>query len=187
MTPGPNAKEGALTMAREPPEWLDLVGASSRLLERRRSQRGAHTPGDAFDEAVVEALARVRLAPAGAAPRASDVEALGLSLGRDVYARRMFEDSFPAAFATLSTTLMASGLGTLHLEDAFHRTASARFLPLPGRGFADEGALTAYLTGALKGFLGDAFNCDVRVSAGEGLAFEVSLGEGRDVNRRRAA
>jgi len=150
-----------------------------QLLERRHAQRALPTFGDDADAAVLDALARVHSADLPlAAARLADS---GARLGRDVYARRCFEDSIPGALAILSTTFLASGWGTIALDGWFHRSATARFVPTPEAGRA-AAPLAPFLEGVLEGYLGAAFNCRASAKAADGLRFDVRLHEGRNVN-----
>jgi hypothetical protein len=152
--------------------------ASEALLAKRRDQRGYRTLGDEHDLALARALSAVDPDPAFLA----EVEGVGESLGRDVYARRFFEDHVGGATEVLSSCLRESGLGALRLESHFHRHADLRYEPS-----ADLGPCAGPLvTGAVRGFFGSAFNCAVTVER-EGERIHVRLLDGRDVNRGSSA
>lgn len=152
---------------------------------RRRDQRGAHTYGDDADAALVQALVHVERAAPGDPARSAALRTAGADLGRHVYARRMFEDSFRGAFIVLSSSMAASGIGSLEVEDAFHREATVRLRAQPQ---LDGGVATcAFVLGILEGFLGEAFNCDARAEAASQSSYRVQLLDGRDANRRRSA
>lgn len=155
------------------------------LRERRLSQRGEFTYGDAADIDVRDCLARLRLDAAARADQEATLRELGDAVGRNVYARRMFEDSIRGAFIILSSSLAASHLGTLVVEDCFHRTARVRFHIADAAQGAQRQAMEAYLCGLLSGCMSEAFNCAASAHVVADGAFEVRLGEGRDVNRGR--
>lgn len=149
--------------------------AIARLLDHRRAQRGRPTPGDDADRAFVMTLRALQLDDA-------TVRALmegGEQAGRAVYAKAFVDEPLSHALGTLSKGLSASGLGHLHVEDAFHRSAVLR------HDAAGVPAALPFVQGAVRGYLAECFNCDVHVRA-DGDRIEAALGAGRDVNGRRA-
>lgn len=162
--------------------WARFQDASESLLSRRRSQRGSFTFGDPWDEAFVDALGH--LAPAAAPGADARVEEAGERLGRHVFARRMFEDSYAGAIVTLSASLVASGLGALQLVEVFHRTARLAYAPSPRSGACHAEVSDALVAGLLRGFASEAFNCEASATRTAPREFVLVLGEGRDVNRR---
>lgn len=158
-----------------------LRDAETSLIARRHAQKGAPTPGDEADQALLAAIAA--LSPQDA-PIA---RATGHSLGAHVYSRRFFEDTVPGAVAVLSTTLHASGAASLHLDQVFHRTARLRFEPLPGLAQAEPPVLAAFLEGAVEGFFSVAFNCQAHAATERAREVRLELGDGRNVNVRSAA
>lgn len=179
LSDGAHAAEGAFLAP--DPAWIAIASVHQRLLERRRTQRGVFTYGDSFDADFARALAAVSVGPT---KPAAPLEAWGEELGRLVYARRMFEDSFRGAFIVLSASLTASGFGSLEVRDAFHRTALVGFEAAPDLAAAQREAIDAYLVGVLRGFMAEAFNCDAHARAVSPRTYEVRLGEGRNANRR---
>jgi hypothetical protein len=176
--------------AREPhvahgPLSIEAVREATRqALARRHAQRAHPTFGDEADAAILAALRGV--APHDlAAGRAVLLEA-GESLGRQVYARRCYEDGFAGAIAILSTTLLASGWGSVSVERWFHRQGVVAFSPGPAASPAPL-AFSTYLSGALAGYLSEAFNCRAAITATDERRYEVRLLEGRDVNQGRQA
>ncbi|HEX2021152.1 MAG TPA: hypothetical protein VHH36_00440 [Candidatus Thermoplasmatota archaeon] len=153
-------------------------------MAKRRAQRGSYTLGDGCDEDFLAALRALRAHDAATAGR---IDATGETLGRHVFARRMFEDSYRGAMITLSASLAASGFGTLEIDDLFHRTAHVRFAPRDGLAGAETSAVDALMAGVLRGFMAEAFNCEATARALAPHTFELRLGEGRDVNRRARA
>lgn len=153
------------------------VGARvDELVARRHAQRARPTYGDDADRALLDALAR--LARDELALAAAPLTRAGERLGRDVYARRCFEDSMPGAMALLSTTFLASGWGSLALESWFHREATARFVPAQ----PPQPAWPPFLEGVLVGYFGEAFNCRAWARAEDDLTFRMRLLDARDVN-----
>jgi hypothetical protein len=149
------------------------------LLERRRAQRGFPTLGDEADERLVAALASL---PADAAPAAREA---GERIGAQVWSRRYHEDGLPGGISILSSALAASGVGALHVEHAFHRSARLRFESAPRLAQAESAVRGAFVAGALAGFLGEAYNCAADARALESDLLQVELGAGRDANRAR--
>ncbi|MEA3201325.1 MAG: hypothetical protein QOE90_2753 [Thermoplasmata archaeon] len=158
------------------PSPEDVRDAAQRLLARRHAQRARPTFGDEADAALLAAL-RAR-------PDEAQAREAGLRVGREVYARRCYEDNVPGAVAILSTTLLASGLGSVSVESWFHRQGVLAFRPLDER---DAAAASSYVSGLLAGYLGEALNCRAEAQAQPGARFAVRLLEGRDVNHGRAA
>lgn len=158
-----------------------LREAESSLLARRRAQRGTPTLGDDADHALLRALAGLS---SGTERVAHEV---GLRVGRDVYARRFFEDTLPGAIVVLSTSLFASGAGTITLESSFHRSARLHFTPAHALAGADRAIVLAFVAGTVEGFFGAAFNCEAQAHATDEGLLALELGEGRDVNRKGAA
>lgn len=169
-----------------PPGIPRLRGAHTALLAKRREQKGRHTLGDDLDRALLAAL---RDMP-GDHAAAQDARACGLDIGAHVYSRRFSEDNVPGAVAILSTSLLESGLGTLRLDESFHRRARVSYMPSLDASSAPAPVRAALLEGLLEGFLAEAFNCQARATARAETEFDVELLEGRDVNqaydRRRA-
>jgi hypothetical protein len=157
--------------------WSSYREAESSLLERRRAQRGTPTLGDDVDRALMAALAALP----------SDARALaresGQRLGADVYSSRYAEETLTQGLALLAEGLHDSGVGDLHLEDAFHRTARVSYEPGPVLIPADPNVRSAFLEGVIAGFLSSAYNCDAHAHATDDSHLDVALGEGRDVNR----
>lgn len=164
--------------------WTRVQEAGEALLAARRSQRGQSTLGDAHDAALLEALAAV---PEDDAPHVAErAERLAETLGREVYVKRTYEDSFAGAFVILSTSLLESGLGVLRVEDVFHRSAEVAFRPLDAAARVPAALLRSHVTGLMRGFFSEAFNCHVRVRCDEAHRYRVDLLQGRDVNRGSA-
>ena len=163
--------------------WRAFTDAVAALRERRVAQRARYTLGDAHDAQLLDALAGLRFDVAQRVEQTRMLRAAGDALGRNVYARRMFEDSFRGAVVVLSASLMESGFGTLELLDSFHREATTRFHPTSRAGDAAADVMDAFLSALLAGFLGEAFNCDASVTADGGARFSLKLGVGRDANR----
>lgn len=180
--PGADATGGAPLTPRDA-AWGRFEAACDRLLEKRRSQRGMYTLGDDHDAQLAAALAEVAIPPG--ADSSSLVEA-GQRLGRHVFARRMFEDSYAGAVIMLSTALMACGIGTLRIEQVFHRTARLAYERAPTFAPRDPRAADEFLAGVLSGFMSEAFNCEATALAEDVHRFELVLGAGRDVNRGRS-
>jgi hypothetical protein len=156
--------------------------ATRRALARRHAQRAHPTFGDEADGEILAALRALGASDlAGNAPALAEA---GEWMGRQVYARRCYEDAFAGAVAILSTTLLASGWGTLAIESWFHRRGVVAFAPSPAASAA-PGAASLYLSGVLAGYLGEAFNCRAAVAPADGGRFDVRLLEGRDVNQGR--
>lgn len=161
---------------------LSLREAEAMLLERRRAQRGSHTPGDDPERAYLAALA---LLPAAGA---QDARASGRRLGEHVYSRRYVDADLPGAIAALSASLAASGAGSFLLAESFHRSATVRFVPGALLGPTDAHVRQGFAAGVLEGFLSAAFNCEAHVDASHGGSADevrVRLGEGRNVNGKR--
>lgn len=160
---------------------LRLRDAETSLIAHRHAQRGAPTHGDAADQALLTALVAL------SAHDAPTARATGRSLGGEVYARRFLEDTLPGAVVALSSTLQASGAGSLHLAQVFHRTARLRFEPSPSLADAEPVVLAAFLEGAVEGFFSATFNCKAHAASEHGDELRLELGEGRNVNARSAA
>lgn len=158
--------------------------ATRRLLERRHAQRAAPSFGDAWDDALLAALRG--LPEPHARDAASDLLAWGESLGREVYARRCFEDNVQGAVAILSTTLLVSGWGGVALDAWFHRAGVLAWRPSDAAAAACDAARDPYFAGLVAGYLGEAFNCRAQAESKGADRFEVRLLEARDVNAGRA-
>lgn len=158
-----------------------FVEAAESLLERRRSQRGLPTFGDAQDQ-----LLATRSGGVGEGAALEVVRHYGRLVGRHVLSRRFFEDTLRGAFIVASTTLVESGWGRLDVEELFHRDARVAFHPSPSLDAPPAPVVGAFMAGLLHGYLEESFNCVVEVT-GDTLVFRVRLGEGRDVNARRSS
>lgn len=147
--------------------------AAALLLATRRAQRGRHAHGDEADRAFASVLSTLPLVEART--REALLEA-GSTLGRAVFAKTFLDAPLAVAVTDLAALTQAAGLGTILVEDAFHRTALLRL-------DAATPAASHVLEGALTGFLAECFNCNVRVAPTPDGRLQASLGEGRDVNR----
>ena len=157
--------------AADPDAAAQAADAVARLLAHRRAQRGRPTPGDDADRAFLAAVRALAPDPAVAAALRQG----GEEAGRGVYAKAVVDEPLARALATLSAGLRASGLGELHVQNAFHRTATLRH-------DAPFAAATPFVEGALRGFLAECYNCEAHVHA-EGATLDARLGAGRDVNK----
>ncbi|HUR67776.1 MAG TPA: hypothetical protein VM370_00900 [Candidatus Thermoplasmatota archaeon] len=158
--------------------WTSFRDVASTLLERRRAQRGFPTLGDDADRALVAGLASL---PADAGALARETGAL---LGAQVFARRYHDDTLPRGVALLSEAMAASGLGALDVDHAFHRAARVRFRPSRDLDRAPEPVRAAFVEGVLLGFFSSTYNCEAHAARVAPDLVELTLGEGRDVNRR---
>lgn len=167
--------------------WRAFSAAVADLRERRVAQRGRYTLGDASDVRLLDSLACLRFDPERLADQTHALHSSGELLGRSVYARRMFEDSFQGAVIVLSACLMESRVGTLELVDSFHREAVTRLNATDRAREARPEVLDTYVCGVLRGFLGEAFNCEATATAAGNARYAVKLGDGRDANRRASS
>lgn len=147
--------------------------AAATLLAARRAQPGRHTHGDAADQAFVAVLSTL---PLEDEPTRTALVEAGSTLGRAVFAKTFLDAPLAAAIADLAQFTRAAGLGSILVEDTFHRTAILRLdAPTP--------AASHVLEGTLAGFLSECFNCSVTLVPAPDGRLRASLGEGRDVNR----
>lgn len=150
-----------------------MRAAAASLLAARRAQTGRHTHGDEADKAFVATLSTLPLVEEKT--RSALVDA-GSTLGRAVFAKAFLDAPLAAALADLALFTQATGLGRIHVDDTFHRTALLRLE-------AATPAAVHVLEGAISGFLAECFNCNAIVTPLPDGRFHASLAEGRDVNR----
>ena len=167
-----------MTAAAHEPAGASFLAAARAVLDARRAQRGEPRFGDDADGRLLQAL--VAMPDDGASALAA--RTTGCALGREVFARRVFEDSMPGCIVVLSIHLTQSGWGKLHLLEHFHRSATARFEPEPALASASNGPLRELIAGIVEGTFAEAFNCRAEARALDGFRVEVMLLEGRDVN-----
>lgn len=159
--------------------WRDFRNAHLGLLVRRASRAdGDRGADDASPRAVLERLAA--LSPR--AGMAGSVFEAGWDMGRLVYARPIVDDTLAGVIGALSRQLDAAGVGLVEARDVFHRSALVGLAPGPAAVLCAPDLLGAYVAGVLAGTVGEAMNCRVAVRARDARAFDVRLGEGRDVN-----